>query len=251
MILDPSVHPKHGREFAIRYYRWALDQWPSEVAAGFPMLQGISGIGGVEMSVDLEILRKMDPIGRLALGHALVRAGHNDALSFLGERLSQDDERLVSQFNGQREEALTDFLMSAAWTRGGAWAASRVRGRPAEAQSAIRKQVRELLEPILGRVGKRLGRDDWRYRTPVGEWTIETCVGFSMNTCDLWYSHHVKFGEETNPMCSFLSAEEWMGLNASGTGWVLSSSEDIPSAATALASLCQRCLAAAPALLSE
>jgi hypothetical protein len=247
MTLDPKIHPEEGREFAIRYYRWALDQWPDEIEHGFPMFRGI---GGEESATELRILRRLEPQDRLALGRALVKWHHSDAVAFLGERLSQSEERQVQWHNQERMAVGRRYILSGGLTSGGPWAPVMTHDRPPQARRALLKEVRRAVEPILGPAFYHPEPSDWRYRTRVGRWAVVTFIRFGL-TYDLSYCHDIRFGDESDSMCRRLSAGEWMGLTSSDTGWVLSSPDDIPGAAAALASFCRRFLEAAPELLPE
>jgi hypothetical protein len=251
MYIDHDVCPEDGRQFATRYYRWALEQWRLEVDQDLETLRSITGPISANVVRAFEYLERDE---RLSVGFALVKHLNKVALCVLGEEFTLSDERSVKT-HFQRTSAELDRWMWAMARQGDPrdpWHPSMTRHRPATAVASLRKEVRRALEPVLGQDLYRFDPCRWRYRTPVGRWTILTEVFFRVGLGDLAYSHQIRFGNEAESMCRFISVLEWLGVSsAATTDWVLSSAEDIPAVAATLATLCQRFIAAAPSLLPE
>jgi hypothetical protein len=251
MYIDPSVRPEDGREFAIRYYRWALQQWRLEVDQDFRTLRSIAGPISANAVRAFEHLERDE---RLSVGFALVKHLNKAALCVLGEEFTLSDERLVKMHFQRTSDQLDRqmWAMDRAGNPRDPWHPSMTRHRPATAAASLRKGVHRALEPVLGQDLYRFDPCRWRYRTPVGRWTILTEVFFRVGVGDLAYSHEIRFGNEAESMCRFISVLEWLGVSsAATTDWVLSSSEEIPTVAETLATLCQRFVEAALELLPE
>jgi hypothetical protein len=250
MYIDHNVCPEEGREFATRYYRWALEQWRLEVDLDLPTLRSITGPMATDTLLAFERLGREE---RLSVGLALVRHLNKETLTDLGEEYTTQDEQLVkAHFQRTSIESARRRWGIPPIDAGDPWHPVMTMHRPAKAVALLRKEVRRAVEPIVGQDLYRFDPRRWRYRTPVGRWVILTEVFFRGGLSDLAYSHEIRFGEDSVSMCRFISVQEWLGVSsAATTGWVLSSADEIPAVAATLATLCQRLIGAAPSLLSE
>jgi hypothetical protein len=247
MRLDSKVHPEAGREFAVRYYRWAVEQWRAEVLEDLPTLRSITCVP----ALDLHAFEPLAPSDRLAVGLAFAKRNNREAMAVLGETLLPEDKLLIKE-HLQRSNAELYRWMWGGFRAGDprdAWHHTMTARRPARAVAELRKEVRKAVEPVLGSDVFRFDPNSWRYRTQVGRWALLTEIFFRTDQ-DLAYSHDIRFGNESESMCRCISAMDWLvGTGKPLTGWTLSSANDIPAVVASLASVCRRFVEAAPALL--
>jgi len=249
--IDPHVHPEEGREFAVRYYRWSLEQISNEVRNGLPTLRLFRG---PLPDASLAAFERWKVWERKDVGRALVRRHHKDALGILGEQLTPLEEELANS-QSQRESTLVKRYLMGGFASGNPrdpWHHTMSAKRPSEARRRLRKEVEGSVELVAGTDLYRFNPRRWRYRTPVGRWVVLTELYYFGRLYDLAYAHEIRFGKEAVSMCRFISALDWLGFSsAPESGWLLSSPEEIPPVAACLADLCRQFLEAAPSLLPE
>ena len=234
----------------MRYYRWALEQWRWEVEQNLPTLRSFTDPGA---SFALRAFEELPRQDQLKVGRALVRNYNKEALEFLGEQFTAADQHLAKA-HFQRTSAAFDSWL---WRRARAvaprnpWSQKVPAYRPGKPVAALRKEVRKMVEPILGSELLQVEPRHWNYRNQIGRWAILTDIYFRTSH-DLAYSHDIRFGTESEVMCRSITALHWLGVSSEGmAGWTLSSPDEIPAAAAALATVCRQFIEAAPALLPE
>src|SRR2546428_355874 len=82
-------------EFAVRYYRWALDDARREVQADFPLLRTVRSALPIRAVAYLEPFSETE---RLAKMTSLVKRSHRRAVSLTGDSWGAEDERVDEHY---------------------------------------------------------------------------------------------------------------------------------------------------------
>jgi hypothetical protein len=216
-----------GREFAIRCYRWSLEQWRLEVESDLLMFRSMGDVVPIRVLTDL-------PRDRcLAIGLAL--ANQSEGARLLGERASKEDETLQRWYAGQ--------YLAESW----AWVCQESRPKLSpQAKRKLWELVREAVEPVLGNKPERVEVAAWRYKTVVGRWNIFTTISIGAGPgWHLSYEHDLYRELPVARMLSILSCMSLFQM----TQWRLESADDLSAAARGLAVACGRFLHAEPSVL--
>ncbi len=229
-----SLNIDGSREFAVHYYRWALQQWVLEAEQNFPLLRAVRSRSS---TADLQILETL-PVGeRIEVGHALTKRSHPQALEILGEELGLQEQGWLRARDGQRWRIIN---------RGDAL--SELEANRKINRSALKKCVREAVEAVLG-TDREVWGAVWSYRAEIGRWRIETAIEFRSGDAVMSYHHDIIAGPYRRRMAEFISAPAWLGVG--GADWSGLSDADIPNAAAGLAFVCKRFMDEVPNLLPE
>jgi hypothetical protein len=224
------------REFAIRYYRWALEQWRLEIDGGFPLLRAIRHSSCAEI---LEIMSTMSRSERLKMAEILTKWFHPDAVKALGQTLTPEEREMFEHWRHVRARLYRESAEYAACAK------------PRQKKIApLRAAIKELVAPVIGKEVEAYRGVLYQYELLIGRWTVVTRVDFTGRADDFVYDHVIRSSADSRELCR-VSATSWFGICGGMTAWVGLSDEDIPNAAATLAVVCRRFLDAAPRLLPE
>lgn len=216
------------REFAIRLYRWSLEEWEREFGNGFTLLQQVRGNAA---SKTIDILRSLCDDERRRLTQAFAKRFHKQACADLGEGLAEDEMHLLRWADSVRVLSLDHQP-------------------PVLADKSLRKAIVARLKSELAFLGRPepIGRPaEWRYVTGSGAWRIVTELEAVGQFGDCSYSHSIETLGGT-PVSQYLSLLSWLGVS-SQSKWRVSDQQDVTTAAVAVGNLCRHFLDAAPRLL--
>ena len=73
------------RDFNVRYYHWALQDFRREIQHDFPFLRGFKTGSAFEI---VEMMSKMSSREKLLLASALVKRFHKDGVQAAGDRIA-------------------------------------------------------------------------------------------------------------------------------------------------------------------
>ena len=226
------------KEFELRYYQWALEQWQLETEDGFPLLRAIRNDISVIMLETLESLSREEG---LKTGRALARRFHPFAAQFLGGWVSADESQLLRKIDDLRRARLASWYGRDV-ARANLFSRERI-------QVQLLNALLETLKPVLGVDPKHRAKNVCCYKTIVGPWTINTEIDLGGSSFDLTYHHDIfSSTERAVILARFISVLSWLGIS-SQTSWNDLSQADIPTLSTGLSLVCKRFLDAAPILL--
>jgi hypothetical protein len=226
-------------EFAIRYYRWALEDFRREIAQDFPLLRPIKDSLAIRLTGHMQSLDAGER-GRLAT--ALVKRAHKRAVELTGDPWGAEEGPLVERYRTisriprPEEEAyrraLFDDPQSLKLNRG-----------------ALLAHVKRALAPVLGEGAPFSTEHEWRYAMPIGAWTLSTFVDVGGSTHQLSYGHAIHSGDR-RILKEGISVLSWLGIGGAHTQWNQLTSADIESGAAALSRVCRHFVDVGPELLA-
>jgi hypothetical protein len=173
------------REFALRYYQWALEDARREIRDDFPLLRTIKGW------TVRRLLARMDSLpeeNRLRFGEALVKRFHAQALAIQGETLSAQERALIRDF---LDNLITSLPGELEFNRDLRLGIVRLVKR-----RALVKLVRQAITPVLGDECEVWGPNVWRYTTSVNGWplhTLSTWAGASRSATSTRFSASINW----------------------------------------------------------
>ena len=227
-------------EFAIRYYRWALEDSGREVREGFARLRSIRSAIAIRA---VEYLSSLSDSERRRLAAALVKRNHRRALELAGEPISADEAAMIEAFRqamrnpSAGEEAYRRAVMTA----------------PAQAQvnrGALLAAVTDGVGRALGGAGERFSTaHEWKFTTAIGPWTMITLVDVGGTAHQLAYQQSIR-ADERRYLQEGISILSWLGIGGGHTTWDRLTDADTASAAASLARVVADFAGAAPALLA-
>lgn len=223
------ANTNEGQEVAKGYYRWAAEEWRSEVAHNLPLLRSITGD---HVQDTVRQLERFSPADRLAVGLAVLRDAQFAQL--IGERNSPKDELLANRLYAPPDPGLfwRSFL-------------EQQKKHTFKMSSAEKKefcrQIRTVAGPILGdRAGsEREGRIlCWTYRIVLCNWRVETVIRVDPGPdWHLAYAHTIYFG--VSSVAAGLSAMNWLPYGGM-LSWRVGSADQMPVVVSSLATACRR-----------
>jgi len=222
-------------EFALRYYRWALDQWRPEIDASFPLLRNIPD------PICRAAVRILDPMShdeRWRMAQILTKRRHAHAAEALGEPLSLEERALLVKWDRQHTEFWRELDSTANHT-----------GPRHKRVALLRAAVRQSLAPVIGREVVMDQGLLYHYELSIGRWTITTRLTFNHRDADLLYDHSIRSSEDSLYLVRSASVEKWFGIDAISS-WVDVREDAIPGAVSTLVQVCRSFLEAAPELLN-
>ncbi|AEG94775.1 Hypothetical protein Rta_36610 [Ramlibacter tataouinensis TTB310] len=110
----------------------------------------------------------------------------------------------------------------------------------------LRSQVREVLDPLLGKPLDIDGQQTWRYRTPVAGVVLVTLVDLSGRSRQLEYEHWVE-AAQGGLLRRGVSLASWLGVS-SATQWDLLMPEHVSDAVDQMHAQCRHFMQALPRL---
>jgi hypothetical protein len=251
-------------EFAVRYYRWALQESRREVAHEFPLLRKM---GNHDADRFLSLMNSMPKEQRFSLAAALVKRSHiPKGIQGTGEQLSSDDQKAVEKWRQAFLVATPKERAIAQQKEAGEW----IQLKRKKLASLIERE----LQPILGEPEVTpwpRSSEGWSYRSEVHGWKIGTNVDLGGKFHQLGYAHHIHGPRPAEPIRSkshwisqmpyaqmilepgcydgAISIFSWLGIGQ--TQWTDLSDDDAPVVAASVAELCQHFMMAAHALLAD
>jgi hypothetical protein len=221
-----------GPEFAVAFYRWALEQWSDELEHDFPVLRAIQG---EQCILVRQLLLRRPKQEQVCIARLLAKRFHPQAATILGDPLSAEESERIKPLDGECLWGLDRWSVMEACRKTN--------------RSLLKKCVREAIEPVLGSDREQYSGSSWEYHTQIGRWRIDTAIDFAGGTSySMAYNHDIVAMPEGVLLARDLSAPAWLGVTSSGS-WSGLSEADIPAAAAGLAFVCKRFLDAIPRLL--
>ncbi len=221
-------------EFALRYYRWAREQFRCEVEQDFPMLKRLNTRPS---RACLHWMAQLTPVNQLKFADALAKRFHKQALQITGEALGDWETEMIKRYTDlpirpfhEDEPAMTP-------------AALNLRRRN------MATLVKKHLAPVFQQTPKNAGGGVLRYTNPIGRLQLETHLDFGGRSRLVEYSHNIVFTRYFF-LVQFASVQSWLGL-AGATSWSdtdLSESE-AEGTAQLIAEVCEFFLRASPKLV--
>jgi hypothetical protein len=239
------------REFSVRYYQWALNDWEREIQQDFAFLRTFKG--GASWQA-LEMMSGMDADEQRLFARALVKRFQKEALQITGERITPEEQRLVSRYCERTDSSPAELLLHERELRG----ECNVYAEGKELRKVIKTQLAGLdMERIESPATL------WRYTTPVQRWSVLTEIQTTGRYAQVVYHHDIVLADERErvaldggqimekyiSLSRFISLHSWLGVS-SQTEWCDLVDSDLPQVAKALVDVCARFLEVAPKLLS-
>ena len=226
-------------EFAVRYYRWALDDARREVGDNFPLLRAVkSGL----VTRAIAYFESLPNDERLRAATALVKRSHRRAVELTGDPRDAEDEAIerdywrAARIARPEEEAYRQALLHEPDTL------TIDRGRFLAA-------VKAQLAPVLGAGEPFSTKHEWRYDTSFDPWTLVTLIDVGGSGHQLAYSHTLR-AAASRPLREGVSLCGWLGIGGAHTTWNQLTPADTAGAARALARVCAHFVLAVPALVA-
>lgn len=226
-------------EFAVRYYRWALDDARREVHEDFPLLRSVRSALPIRVVAYLESFTGDD---RLRVATSLVKRSHRRAIELTAGSWGAEDERIDQDYRSAarvrrpeeewRNQALLHDPDKLKLNRGRFLAA-----------------VKAELVPVLGPGEPFSTKHEWRYDTPLGPWTLATFIDAGGSLHQLSYTQTIRV-DPRRVLKEGLSICGWLGIGGGHTTWSQLTEADTPPAAESIARVCAHFLRAAPALVA-
>lgn len=212
------------REFARRYYRWALDGCRREIVEDFPRLRSITGSMALRALAFFESLAAGE---RLPAGTALVKRFHIEGMDLCGDYLTSADQAWIERW---RVDASKECRLE-----------TRERKRPMRRPFAT-VVIGQLVRMLGGELERQSGTTV-QLRTAVGLWTLETTVGVGSRPFYFQQVHARRYvaigGDSVLPR---------LGLTGQ-TVWDLIGAGEEERAASALVAACLEFAHALPSML--
>ncbi len=225
-------------EFAVRYYRWALDDAVREVREGFPLVRAVTAGLAIRAVAHLE---SFTGDRRLAVAAALVKRGHRRGVELAGDSWGPAEDQIGQDYvqavriARPEEEVYRRALLSDP-------------GTLTIERSRFLQAIRGELGPILGSGEPFSTPHEWRYDTPLGPWTLVTLVDVGGRQHQLAYTQTIR-ATIAHPLREGISLWQWLGLGGQ-TMWNQLVEGNTPAAARSLARICAHFLRAAPSLVA-
>lgn len=240
------------REFAVRYYYWAVEDFKREITDGFPYLRHFKSGSPYWVA---SIMSGLTSDEKLQLAKALVKRFHKNAAEIAGDPVTREEIEMISKYREHRDN-IANQLEVALYER--QKAGERV-------VYANRKRLAKLVMSELRRINLNDATEEdrgWSYITEINGWEIKTYIDTGHRHAQLLYNHQIysadkveavvsKYGEPTQLRLSLaknISLNSWLGIN-SETCWFDLTDEDSPVAAVNLAKMCSHFLQTVPILL--
>jgi len=223
-------------EFALRYYRWAREEFRSEVEHGFPSLKRLKTRPS---SLCLHWMEQLTPDNQYRFAAALVKRFRKPVLAATGETLNNWETQMIKRY--------TDSILVTPHP-------SDARPRISAAALKLRRNnmgilLKHYLAPVFKQEPEKRGGGTWRYSSPIADLQLHTHLDFGGRSRLVEYSHSIVFSGYFL-LVQFASVESWLGL-AGGTSWSYLDVDEVEAEKTAqlIAELCAHFLEAARALV--
>ncbi|HEY2584848.1 MAG TPA: hypothetical protein VGI81_03665 [Tepidisphaeraceae bacterium] len=233
MIADEAFRDR----FAVRYYRWALADFFSEIDAGFPRIREITGPQAWRLLSFMDLLQ---PDEKRVLASGLVKRWNTRAVTLTKESPTQAELASVEAFIGWAPGEMTLQEREIARQKAaGNWS-------PATRQN-IRRILDAELSPALGSRQKG-GSGEATYVRELAGLELHTIIDTGARTSMLSYGHLiVSNGRRFWP--EYISVFSWMGV-AGQTDWSDIRDAEVSRAVRSLRDCCELFINVLPSLVS-
>jgi hypothetical protein len=224
--------------FAVRYYRWALRDFYSEIAGGFPRIRKVTGLNAWHL---LNFMDRLQPGEQQVLATGLVKRWNPLAVALTEEPPNVIELEAVEAFLGwARGEMMPQERETARQRAAGNW-------RPATRRE-IRSAVAAEMTPAIGSRQKG-GSGEVTYVRKLAGVELYTTIDTGARTFALDYAHLiVSNGRRFWP--EQISILSWLGV-AGMTVWSDIRDVEVGCAVHSLREFCDFFIDALPSLLSD
>jgi len=223
-------------EFAIRYYRWAREEFRREVEQEFPVLKKLKTRPS---SLCLHWMARLSRENQFKFAEGLAKRFNREALQTTGESLDDWQTQMIKRY--------TDSYVALPDPRDVRpdIGAGKLKSRRKGVLALVKRHVTQVLQQHP----ENCGGGTWRYTNPIGLLQLETHFDFGGRSRLVEYSHTVVF-TRYHFLVHLASIQSWLGLGGA-TSWtaldIEESEED--EIARLIAELCAHFLNAAPILV--
>jgi len=225
------------KEFALKFYRWALEDAQREFSSGFPFLSRLKSSTAVDF---LTFAERLSPSERDVLQVCMVKRFHEEGAFLAGDKLSPEEGKLIERFLKRNVECSGSLgpvmVLSHSEAKRAKELASESKKYEIE-RGKLRAVLKEKLGPaVVGHMETREKTStEWRYSTSVGKWQVHTAVDTGARVFQLSYSQMVSLRPDAR-LIEHASILSWLGI-AGQTYWNLLTDADVPEAAELLTDL--------------
>jgi len=222
--------------FAVRFYRWALEDLYREIREGLPLIASIKGSTAMRF---IEIWDALSPEERCLLAPALVKWQHPRAIEITGEYLTASEQELLEAYRKSSLEACRLEEDIGRLRVAGQLPAKKVNGRN------FTRAVKRELAQAFGEYLKFSYPTYTVYNPTVGAWTVNTWVETGQPAS---YHHSVEAADHVYLLerTSFLG---WLGIRGHLVWDLVRDDDDAAAAAISIGVLCSHFMHAVPSLL--
>lgn len=236
---------KAKHEFSVRYYLWAVSEFEREIDEAFPNL-GLFNAG--DSRATLQFMRRLNDADRRILAHSLLKRSHSDAVSALGEQMSDDEKLLLSRLDKFRGLETAKSL-----SKGMADTGIKFANKAKLRRMILAKFKAEFGDQCFGL--ELVGLDpELIFKMECCGWILETRFDFKGKHRQIHYWHDIVSPTVIEPyrapamiLGRFISLNCWFGI--SQTEWELLTNYDAEPACDAAIKFCGRFFKVAPKLL--
>jgi len=224
--------------FAVRFYRWALQDFYREIQLGLPLIASIKGGTATRF---IEIWETLSKDVRTVLPLAFVKYAHTRAVAITGEYLTPSESEVNESYRKLAREH--SELEQEVWRRrlAGQGRVKKVDGRK------FTRRVKQELRPVVGEHWQFSYSTDTKYLLDMDPWTVYTWAHTGQPaTYDQGVvaagHEHVYLWERT---CLF----SWLGIPGQFFWDLMLDDDDADAAAISIGVLCGHFVAAVRGLL--
>lgn len=239
---------KAKQEFSVRYYLWSVSEFEREINEAFPSLGLFNA--GPSRNV-LQFMRQLNGTGRRTLAHSLLKRFHPDAVSALGEQMSDDEKSLLSQLD---EFRLIENAKSVSKGMVGSEIKLVNKGK-------LRRMILAKFKSAFGHQCfdlELVGLDpELIFKMKCCGWILETRFEFKGKHRQIHYWQDIVSPTVIEPyrapamiVAQFISFDAWLGIS-SQTQWEFLTNYDAEPACDAAIKFCGRFFEVAPKLLKS
>lgn len=240
-------------EFAVRFYKWSLDDTQRELGEGFPLLRRVKGASALGLIDYIESL-PAEQRGQFVV--ALVKRVHLKALEITGDHLTGDENELINQYLSSHMNFVGKYFNEYGVQR----YKPGIRGKSLD-KKKLAALITDKLRPVCGEVHSRYQKYEWLHRTTCEGWFIDTLVEVLNWNPQIKYYHYIVSPVEE---AEYIKREalDWSGIYLRlgvtpkllmgffPVEWDMLLPGDEEQTAEVLAELCSHFMNAAPTLLA-
>jgi hypothetical protein len=224
-------------EFAVRYYKWALDEFRQESVHGYPLIRKLRTQPSIAF---IKLIEQLSIDEECALVAALVKRFHSQALEIVGGNISSYETKLLKKFSDSMLFSLPD---EHDYTVGN----SDERLPPKLKRKVFANLLKECLAPLFSSSFEKCGDGEWSYTNHFESIAIQTRIDVGGRFHQLGYSHNIVFSGY-DLLVDHASILSWLGLS-SQTHWQSLDEAKATETAHVLVEVCDCFLKAMPRLL--
>ena len=212
------------REFAVRYYRWALHEMEREISDGYPLVACVSCGATARF---FEILEDLTGEEKAILPIALVKRAHPIGVRLTGDQLSKAEEKIIEKYHDRlrRISNLENLYWSA-----------RISGEKKNVdRRKFTSKSKKRLESIFGKPYIFFSTNSFMYRNRIGPWYLCSTVGVGTPP---HYFHRIEAVRHVYLWEYGINVLGWLGIPGDHTWNLIFDEEDAEKAAESLPFLC-------------